>query len=184
MSSSNLTQKILTISYVIFCFSSISFIYRVWPFFQMSSISEDSHRQFQRFSNEEQQLEYKLSIGRSRSSRYESNFQHQNDSSLLGRFWFINPSRQICDSSKNSENVLILLVLSRAQNLDFRQTIRATWGRKGTYKNYDIRVQPIFFVGTDDRTQSSIRLEQTLFDDVVLIGKKKLLSMIFNRSLD
>jgi len=66
---------------------------------------------------------------------------------------------------------MIILVLSRGLNFDYRQAIRATWGRNGKYKKNNIYVQTIFFVGTDDSVQSAIRNEQAMFNDVVEIGK-------------
>jgi hypothetical protein len=66
---------------------------------------------------------------------------------------------------------MIIIVLSHALNLDYRQAIRATWGRKGKYKSNNIFVQTIFFVGIDDSLQSAIRNEQSLFNDVIEISK-------------
>jgi hypothetical protein len=65
---------------------------------------------------------------------------------------------------------MIMIVLSRGLNFDYRQAIRGTWGRNGKYLISNIYVQTIFFVGTDDTVQSAIRDEQAIFNDVIEIG--------------
>jgi hypothetical protein len=91
--------------------------------------------------------------------------------SILHRFTFINPSKSVCIYPNDTQHFMIILVLSRGLNFDYRQAIRATWGRNGKYKKNNIYVQTIFFVGTDDSVQSAIRNEQAMFNDVVEIGK-------------
>jgi len=91
--------------------------------------------------------------------------------SIFNRFTYLNPPKLSCRNLKNPNNSMIIIVLSRALNLDYRQAIRATWGREGKYKSNNISVQTIFFVGIDDSLQSAIRNEQNLFNDVIEISK-------------
>jgi hypothetical protein len=91
--------------------------------------------------------------------------------SIFNRFIFNNPSKPICNNFKDPNKSIILIVLSRALNLDYRQAIRATWGRSITYKSTNITVKTIFFVGTDDSIYSAIRAEQAIFNDIVEISK-------------
>ena len=91
--------------------------------------------------------------------------------SLLNRFTFNNPSKIICNNLEDPNKSVILIVLSRALNLDYRQAIRATWGRSITYQSNNITVRTVFFVGTDDSIYSAIRAEQVIFNDIVEIGK-------------
>ena len=90
--------------------------------------------------------------------------------STLHRFSFINPIKPICQYRNTTEDLLIILVLSRGLNFDYRQAIRGTWGQNNFYQEYNIRVQTIFFVGTDDTVQFAVRTEQTIFNDIVEIG--------------
>ncbi|UJR33567.1 hypothetical protein I4U23_021005 [Adineta vaga] len=91
-------------------------------------------------------------------------------SSMLNRFTFNNPSKPICNYPNDTEHFMVIVVLSRAINFDYRQVIRATWGRNGKYKTSKIHIQTVFFVGTDDNVQTAIRDEQAMFNDVVEIG--------------
>jgi hypothetical protein len=91
--------------------------------------------------------------------------------SIFNRFTYLNPPKLSCRNLQNPNNSMIIIVLSHALNLDYRQAIRATWGRKGKYKSNNIFVQTIFFVGIDDSLQSAIRNEQSLFNDVIEISK-------------
>ena len=91
--------------------------------------------------------------------------------SIFNRFEFINPPKSICTNLQDPNNSMIIIVHSRALNFDYRQAIRATWGRNGKYKSSDIFIQTIFFVGIDDSLQSAIRHEQILFNDVIEISK-------------
>jgi hypothetical protein len=88
--------------------------------------------------------------------------------SIFNHFIFINPNRM---KFKNMNNSMIIVVLSRTLNFDYRQAIRATWGRKDTYKSSSISIETIFFVGMDDSNELSIRNEQIIFNDLVQIGK-------------
>lgn len=102
-------------------------------------------------------------------------FSHPNgSSSLLHRLTFSNPLQSICNSLPETNATLVIIVLSRAVHFDHRQAIRATWGRNGKHESHKMHVKTIFFVGTDDRTQIAIRNEQTVFGDVVEIGKTRL----------
>lgn len=92
--------------------------------------------------------------------------------SILHRFKFINPPKSVCTYPKDTRKFMIILILSRGLNFDYRQVIRATWGRNGKHRNNNFHIKTIFFVGTDDTVQSAIRDEQKMFNDVVEIGKK------------
>ncbi len=91
---------------------------------------------------------------------------------ILDRLTFINPPKLVCVYPKFTEHFMLILVLSRGLNFDYRQAIRATWGRNGKFKKSNISVKTIFFVGTDDTVQSAIRNEQTIFNDVIEIGER------------
>ena len=91
--------------------------------------------------------------------------------SIFNHFTFINPPKLNRTKLRNLNNSMIIVVLSRALNFDYRQVIRATWGRKDKYKSSNILIETIFFVGIDDSTESAVRNEQILFNDVVEIGK-------------
>ncbi|CAF0751031.1 unnamed protein product [Adineta ricciae] len=95
---------------------------------------------------------------------------HEKDPSMLSRFTFINPPESICNYPNDTEQFMIIVVLSRAINFDYRHVIRATWGRNGKYKKSKIHIQTVFFVGTDDHAQAAVRDEQVLFHDVVEVG--------------
>ena len=91
--------------------------------------------------------------------------------SVFDRFSFINPPKPVCTHPKDSNNFLIIIVLSRGLNFDYRQVIRATWGNNGQQKTSKIVVQTLFFVGTDDSVDLAIRSEQQMFNDVIEIGR-------------
>lgn len=97
---------------------------------------------------------------------------HRGKSSPLSRFTFINPPKPVCNYPKDPSKMMVIVVLSRGLNFDYRQVIRATWGRSGKYSSSDISVQTVFFVGTDDSVQGAVRHEQVTFNDVVEIGKQ------------
>lgn len=101
---------------------------------------------------------------------------------ILDRFTYINPPKPICNYPMNTDDYVIFIVLSRGLNFDFRQAIRATWGRNGKQKGYNTQIQTIFFVGTHDGVDKTIRLEQEAFNDVVEISKftKNLISLHFH----
>jgi hypothetical protein len=96
---------------------------------------------------------------------------NETNSSIFNRFTYINPSKSVCTHLNHTKNSLIIIVLSPALNFDYRQAIRATWGRNGKYKFSNIYIQTIFFVGTDDSVHLGIRNEQEIFNDVIEIGK-------------
>lgn len=172
------THIFFLISALIFSCSLISFVKRLQLFDEFFSIgiAEKFHsfHHFEQFSFEIQQKQIDERRIRekieNRRPKNESIFE-KNISSILDRFTFSNPSKPICKSSTNAEQSLIFVILSRASNFDFRQAIRATWGRNGKLKRSRIHVQTIFFVGTNDGFQVPIRMEQELFNDVVEIGK-------------
>ena len=91
---------------------------------------------------------------------------------ILDRLTFIEPPEPACIYPKETQHFMLILVLSRGLNFDYRQSIRATWGRTQKYKRNNIYVKTLFFVGTDDSVQLAIRDEQRTFNDVIEIGKK------------
>ena len=91
--------------------------------------------------------------------------------SMLDRFTFSNPPESICAKFNDTEHTMIIIVLSRALNFDYRLAIRATWGQNRKSPTSSIYIQTIFFVGIDDDLQSAIQDEQRLFNDVIEIGK-------------
>jgi hypothetical protein len=91
--------------------------------------------------------------------------------SIFNRFKFINPVKPFCANLQDPNNSIILIVLSRALNFDYRQAIRTTWGRSENYKPNNISVKTIFFIGIDDSVDSAIRDEQAMFNDIVEISK-------------
>jgi hypothetical protein len=96
---------------------------------------------------------------------------NSNNHSIFHRFEFINPPKSVCTNLQTLNNSMIIVVLSRTLNLDYRQAIRATWGRNEKYKSSNITIQTIFFVGVDDSLHSSIRNEQIIFNDIIEISK-------------
>jgi hypothetical protein len=90
--------------------------------------------------------------------------------SLFDRFTFVNPYNMMRFDTNTMERTVLIIVLSRAINFNFRQTIRATWGRNAKYKSSSIDVRTLFFVGLDDSVRLAIRNEQALFRDVIEIG--------------
>ena len=99
--------------------------------------------------------------------------------SIFNRFEYVNPSNLFCNHLTSPENTLVIIVLSRALNLDYRQAIRATWGRNHHYTTTNITVHTVFFVGIDDSLESAIRIEQSLFNDIVEISKLNKIHICF-----
>ena len=96
---------------------------------------------------------------------------NERNSSIFNRFTFINPLKSICTNLQDTKHSMIIVVLSRGLNFDYRQAVRATWGRNRNYKSSNIYIQTVFFVGTADSVQLAIRNEQAMFNDVIEIGK-------------
>ena len=175
------THVLFLISAVIFSCSFISFIQRL-PFFNgvfrtptslsmPSIVSFDEHLSMELQQHRREQLRIRERL----TPRQPLNHSGLGKKvvSVLDRFTFVNPPHPICDYAGNREQYLIFVVLSRASNFDFRQAIRATWGRNGKLNRNRIYVQTVFFVGTNDGFQTPIRMEQDMFNDVVEIGKSQ-----------
>ena len=179
MLSSSSTHVLLLISSVVFSWSFVSFILRLTVINELLILHEDSFPIKHQFVfnavyhlKPESQFvarvphvspEQLLLVDNSISTR-------KTYRSVLDRFVFVNSPNPTCTYPRNPEEFLIIVVLSRATNFDYRQAIRATWGRNGKYKKSPIHIQTIFFVGTDDSVQSAIRNEQVIFNDVIEIG--------------
>ena len=168
------THIVLVISCVIFSCSFVSFVKRIqspnylyqstenpadYVYRQRSSVTDNEDRKFREDSIMRNRFEKKFSVS------------SKTLSSILHRFIFLNPPKLICNDSEDTDHLMIIIVLSRALNFDYRQAIRGTWGQNGKYKHSRIHIQTIFFVGTDDSVISGIRDEQAIFNDVIEIGK-------------
>ena len=171
---------LLTMSCFIFSCSLFHFIIHIQIYHQLhqltdSTVFNNNHDFESKFSSFKITISNLLNASDERTNKkairekvFSSNKTYQ---SILDRFVFVNPPNPACIYSNNTENVMIIIVLSRATNFDFRQAIRATWGRNGKYKNYDTDVRTLFFVGVDDMVHLAVRNEQTLFNDVIEIGR-------------
>ena len=180
MSSSFYTHIGLLISCIIFSFSLFSLIKRIQTDhdFICSSTQRSIHKNSVEHQNYTFTFENRKIFNRLNDEQNEKSIRekilgsNKTFQSILHRFTFINPPKLICNYPKNTENFLIILVLSRGLNIDFRQVIRATWGRNRKYKQNNIYIKTIFFVGIDDSVQYAIQDEQIMFNDVVQIGKE------------
>ncbi|CAF0874565.1 unnamed protein product [Didymodactylos carnosus] len=99
--------------------------------------------------------------------------QSLESANIVERFLYNNPpntKNPICSRTNRAQgiNLLMILVLSRALNFDYRMAIRSTWGRN--IQRNGLQIQTVFFVGTDDSSQYAIRNEQVMFNDVVEVG--------------
>lgn len=180
MSSSFYTHIGLLISCIIFLFSLFSLIKRLPTDHHLTYSStrrsihkkcDDDHNNYT-FTFENRNIFNSLNDEQNENLlRKKVLGENKTSQSILHRLKFINPPKPICNYPKDTDNFLIILVLSRGLNFDFRQVIRATWGRNRIYKQNNIYVQTIFFVGIDDSVQYAVQDEQILFNDVVQIGK-------------
>jgi hypothetical protein len=167
MFSSFYTHVVLVVSCVIFSCSFISFVKRIQTtnYLTESSINQpriralnnDDKNRFDEQTNDKLLREKVLGSDKTLAS-------------ILHRFTFLNPPKSVCSYSEDTEHLMIIIVLSRALNFDYRQAIRGTWGVNGEYEISRIHIQTIFFVGIDDSVRSAIRDEQTIFNDVIEIG--------------
>lgn len=67
-------------------------------------------------------------------------------------------------------NFIPIMVLSKAANIEIRDSIRRTWGFYRPYLNDTLRIKIFFLVGTDDFMTQRIRTEQIVFDDVIQVS--------------
>ena len=192
MFSSFCTHVLFLVSLIVFSFSLISFILRlsitddVFVFeearsaLSRRSVFDDKHR------SEVEKKYFKnasfLQVQRSLTAENTSSAQKAYRS-VLDRFTFVNSPNPTCIYPGDPENFVIIIILSRAINFDYRQVIRATWGRNGKYQKNRVHVQTIFFVGTDDSVQSAIRNEQIIFNDVIEIGNLTEKQQLIHRCL-
>ncbi|CAF4369560.1 unnamed protein product, partial [Adineta steineri] len=126
------THLILIVSCVVFIFSYFSYIKRNQTYQQslqltstlLTSTSHDFQNQFSSINlttktitdtTDEKLLREKI-LG-------SSDINH----SMLSRFTFINPPKPVCNYPKYTQQFMIIVVLSRGINFDYRQVIRATW---------------------------------------------------------
>lgn len=107
---------------------------------------------------------------------------------VLSTFQFTN-SPYLSLSSYPSKFVPIM-VLSKASNIEVRDSIRRTWGFYRPYRNDTLRIKTFFIVGTDDFMTNRIITEQIVFDDVIQVsvpdmytfsGYKELAAMVWVR---
>jgi hypothetical protein len=176
MFSSFYTHVVLVISCVIFSFSFFSFVKRIQTshhLFESTPISINYKYQSEispRYIRNKRLPDTSNEQTNDKFLREKVLGSNETLSSTLHRFTFINPPKRVCRHSDETKDVMIMIVLSRGLNFDYRQAIRGTWGRNGKYQISNIYVQTIFFVGTDDTVQSAIRDEQAIFNDVIEIG--------------
>lgn len=82
-----------------------------------------------------------------------------------------------------SSDVIIIMVLSKAANIEVRDAIRRTWGFFRSYRNRSIRVKLFFLVGTDDFMTERTRMEQLVFDDVIRVSIPDMYSFVAYKEL-
>lgn len=89
------------------------------------------------------------------------------------------------------DDVIPIMVLSNASNIEVRDAIRRTWGFYRPYRDNSLRIKVFFIVGTDDFMTQRIIMEQNVFDDVIQVtipdiytfsAYKELSAMIWVRS--
>jgi len=66
-------------------------------------------------------------------------------------------------------DIVPIMVLSNASNLEVRDTIRRTWGFYRPYRSNTLRIKIFFMIGTDDFMTQRIIMEQNIFDDVIQV---------------
>ncbi|CAF3315972.1 unnamed protein product [Rotaria socialis] len=72
--------------------------------------------------------------------------------------------------NSSSWNVVPIIVLSNASNIEMRDAIRRTWAFNQSYDSGTIPTKVYFLVGVDDFTQKRVIAEQMLFGDVIQVG--------------
>jgi hypothetical protein len=80
-------------------------------------------------------------------------------------------------------NIIIIVVLSKAVNIEVRDAIRRTWGFNRSYFNNGLRVKILFLVGTDDFMTNRVRMEQVVFDDVIQVTIPDMYSFVAYKEL-
>ncbi|CAF1520774.1 unnamed protein product [Rotaria sp. Silwood1] len=100
---------------------------------------------------------------------------------VLSLIEFVNPVFLNLESV--SSNIIPIIVLSNASNIERRDAIRRTWGFKQSYRNNTIPIKVFFLVGIDDFTMKRIHAEQLIFDDVIQVSMPDMYSFIAYREL-
>ncbi|CAM4767986.1 unnamed protein product [Rotaria magnacalcarata] len=70
----------------------------------------------------------------------------------------------------SSSNVVPIIVLSNASNIEIRDAIRRTWAFNQSYESDTVSTIVYFLVAVDDFTQKRVIAEQMLFGDVIQVG--------------
>jgi hypothetical protein len=76
------------------------------------------------------------------------------------------------------DDIVPIMVLSKASNIEVRDAIRRTWGFYRSYRGNTLRIKIFFLVGTDDFMTQRIIMEQNVFDDVIQITVPDMYSFI------
>ena len=74
------------------------------------------------------------------------------------------------DLSLLPDDVVPIMVLSKAVSIEVRDAVRRTWGFDRAYCNNTLRIKIFFLVGTDDFMTQRIHMEQIVFDDVIHVN--------------
>ncbi|UJR27544.1 hypothetical protein I4U23_008826 [Adineta vaga] len=82
-----------------------------------------------------------------------------------------------------STDIVPVMILSQASNIEVRDAIRRTWGFFRSYRKNNLRLKIFFLVGTDDRLKERIRMEQNVFDDVIQVSVPDMYSFIAHKEL-
>lgn len=164
------THILFTISCVIFTYSCFSFVVRIqvaeFSFQLDEQLSWNTHHQYKLFKLVENETAFILP-----NKPAQIKISVKENPTILDRFSFVNPPLPVCKDTYGTDNFMIILVLSRSVNIDYRHVIRATWGAEGVHTTTSLHIKTIFFVGIDDASRSTIQLEQKMFNDVIEIGK-------------
>ncbi|CAF1359740.1 unnamed protein product [Rotaria sordida] len=100
---------------------------------------------------------------------------------VLSSIEFINPV--FLNLESESSNIIPIIVLSNASNIEARDAIRRTWGYDQLYQNNKIQIRVFFLVGIEDFMMKRIHAEQLLFDDVIQVHIPDMYSFIAYREL-
>jgi hypothetical protein len=88
--------------------------------------------------------------------------------SVLSSIEFLNPPYLTLEVE--SPNIIPILVLSKASNIEVRDAIRRTWAFDQSYGNDTLQTKIFFLIGVDDFIIQRTRTEQILFDDVIQVS--------------
>ena len=124
-----------------------------------------------RLDNDDEQLPKTFDQSR------EENLVESKDKGFLSTIGFINSPYLNLEPIRSS-NVLILMILSKATNIEVRDAIRRTWGFNRQYRNDETRIRLFFVVGTEDLMIQRIQMEQIVFDDIIQVTIPDLFSFV------